>query len=409
MMQELALELIRQGHQVTVATPSVNIRDKFSISEEDGITVVRVKTGDLKGSHKAVRMWRESRLSKTMLESAQSYFQLFPCDLIVFYSPSIFFGHLVRRLKALWGCPSYLIVRDIFPKWAVDAGLLRKGLLYRYLKRKELEQYAAADIIGVEAPGDLAYFQEVSSGLKCKVEVLYNWLDARSTPRRASKWRERLGLAGKIVFFYGGNIGVAQDIDNLVRLADGLRDRAYIYFLLMGCGSEVRRLNAAIESKALQNIGIHPPIPQEDYMQCLSEFDVGLISLDRRLRSNNFTGKLLGYVLCGMPILASVRPGHDLINLLNRADAGIGCANGEDDRLRASALLLASDPEIRRRMGINARSLGDTIFSVRIIASQILSHYESKIDEAPIARQASIERVTACSPSYARKRTEDEQ
>jgi len=177
----------------------------------------------------------------------------------------------------------------------------------------------------------------------------------------------------------------------------------------MGCGSEVRRLNAAIESKALQNIGIHPPIPQEDYMQCLSEFDVGLISLDRRLRSNNFTGKLLGYVLCGMPILASVRPGHDLINLLNRADAGIGCANGEDDRLRASALLLASDPEIRRRMGINARSLGDTIFSVRIIASQILSHYESKIDEAPIARQASIERVTACSPSYARKRTEDEQ
>jgi glycosyltransferase involved in cell wall biosynthesis len=116
-------------------------------------------------------------------------------------------------------------------------------------------------------------------------------------------------------------------------------------------------------------------------MQCLSEFDVGLVSLDRRLRSNNFTGKLLGYVLCGKPILASVSASHDLIDLLHHADAGIACTNGEDDRLRTSALLLASDPEIRQRMGRNARALGDTMFSVRVIAKQLLSHFDSEIDK----------------------------
>jgi len=381
MMRELALEYVRQGHQVIAATPSNSVEGACSITEEDGVTVVRVRTGDMRGSNKVVRMWRESRLSRTMWQGARKFFEDNPCDLVIFYSPTIFWGDLVNRLKSMWGCPSYLILRDIFPKWAVDTGILREGMLFRYLKRKELAQYAAANMIGAEAPGDLSYFREELRGLGLRVEVLYNWLDTREKPTSVSGWRQRLGLEGKVVFFYGGNIGVAQDLDNIVRLAAGLRDREDIFFLLMGSGSEVKRLTAEIESRSLRNVRIHPPIPQKEYMECLSECDVGLVSLDRRLRSHNFTGKLLGYVLCGKPILASVSQGHDLIGLLHRTGAGCACANGEDESLRATALLLASDPETRERMGRNACALGDTMFSVRVIARQILSSLEFEIDE----------------------------
>lgn len=372
-MRELALEYLRQGHHVTVATPSDAIREAVSITEEDGVTVVRVRIGVLKGSNKVVRLWRESRLSENIWRAARRYFQSNPCDLIVYYSPTIFFGELVMRLKSIWECPSYLILRDIFPEWAVDAGVLRKGLLYRYLKRKELEQYAAADLIGAEAPGNLPYFREELSGIKSRVEVLYNWLDTDDKPNSDSGWRQRLGLEGKVVFFYGGNIGVAQDMDNIVRLAAGLREREDIFFLLIGSGSEVKRLNEEIELLGLSNIRIHPVLAQREYMECLSEFDVGMVSLDRRLKFNNFPGKLLGYVLCGKPILASVSSSHDLIGMLNGEDAGIACANGEDDQLLVAALLLASDDGIRERMGRNARALGENIFSVRVIAKQILS------------------------------------
>jgi len=373
MMRELALEYFRQGHQVIVATPSDAILEAICIKDEDGVTVLRVRTGDLKGSNRVVRLWRESRLSWSIWRAARRYFQSNPCDLIIYYSPTIFFGELVRRLKSIWRCPSYLILRDIFPKWAVDAGVLREGLLYHYLKRKELEQYAAADLIGAEAPGDLPYFREELHGLGSRVEVLYNWLDTNDKPNIDSGWRERLGLGGKVVFFYGGNIGVAQDIDNIVRLAESLREREDIFFLLIGSGSEVNRLRAKIELLGLSNIRIYPPLAQKEYMECLFEFDIGMVSLDRRLKSNNFTGKLLGYVLCGKPILASVSSNHDLIGLLNSEDAGIACANGEDDQLLAAALLLASDSGIRERMGRNARTLGENIFSVQVIARQILS------------------------------------
>src|ERR1039458_10375777 len=160
MMRDLALEYVRQGHQVIVATASDTVEGTARITEEDGVTVVRAKTGNLKYANKAFRMWREGHLSATMWRNLCKFFQANPCDLIVFYSPTIFFGDLVNRLKTIWGCPSYLILRDIFPKWAVDAGLIRKGIVYRYIKRKELVQYAAADIIGVEAFGNLSRSEE---------------------------------------------------------------------------------------------------------------------------------------------------------------------------------------------------------------------------------------------------------
>ena len=239
-----------------------------------------------------------------------------------------------------------------------------------------MEQYAAADVIGVESFGNLPYFEREPHRFNRRVEVLYNWLDAKEQPRSTYGWREKLGLEGKIVFFYGGNIGVAQDLDNIVRLAAGLRAQEEAFFLIMGSGTEVSRINTLIENQDLHNIRIMPPIPQQEYMECLSEFDVGLISLNRGLKSHNFTGKMLGYVLCGKPILASMNPGNDLTELLHRTDAGIACTNGEDDKLLAAAMLLATRPEIRQRMARNARRLCDTTFSVRAIAKQILAHHE---------------------------------
>jgi glycosyltransferase involved in cell wall biosynthesis len=377
LLRDLALEYVRLGHEVIVATPSDSVEGTMSITDEDGVTVVRVKVGNLKYANKALRMWREIRLSAKMWRGASEFFQENPCELIVFYSPTIFFGGLVRRLKSMWGCRSYLILRDIFPKWAVDTGVLREGMVYRYLKRKELEQYAASDVIGLESFGNLSYFEKEIPGDRSRCEVLYNWLDPREEPSLSFSWRSKLGLDGKVVFFFGGNIGVAQDIDNILRLAAGLQAQLDIFFLLVGSGSEVQRINNEIQTQGLSNIRILPPLPREEYIQCLSEFDVGLVSLDRHLTSHNFTGKMLGYVLCGKPILASVNPENDLIEFLRRADAGFAYTNGEDEKLLAAALLLANQPETRQRMGRNAHALAESTFSVRIIAKQIISHFST--------------------------------
>jgi glycosyltransferase involved in cell wall biosynthesis len=377
MIHELGVEFIRLGHKVILVTPSDEISQPLRISADGGIQVVRVRAGTLKNIHRIIRAWRETRLSATLWGRARGFFERNPCDLIIWYSPSIFFGSLVNRLKLLWHCPAYLILRDIFPKWAVDAGVLRKGVVYRYFRRKELLQYSAADIIGVEAPGNLRYFHDELPGTNYRLEVLLNWANPEVRPVSTGRYREQLGLAGKVVFFYGGTIGVAQDMDDILRLAAGLRGEERIFLLLVGSGSEVGRVANEIRKQGLPNIAILPSVSQQEYPQLASEFDVGIVTLERRLTTHCCPGKALSYMACGLPILASINPGNDLAALLKEADAGIACENGDDDSLRAAAILLAGNPGLRERLGKNARKMLEAAFSVRTAAAQILNHLQT--------------------------------
>jgi glycosyltransferase involved in cell wall biosynthesis len=372
LVHDLGVEFRRHRHEVTVLTPAHHIARNLEISVEDGLRVARVKSPRIKGASRPLRGFHESRLSALVWQKAGRFLADHPADLIVFYSPTIFWGDLVRRLKLLWRCSAYLVLRDIFPQWAVDAGVLRRGLLYRYLHRKEIQQYDNADVIAVQSPGDLKYFADNFADRKYRMEVLYNWMALEESNLPETEYRTQLGLRGKVVFFYGGSLGVAQDVDNIVRLACSLTSHSGIHFLLVGEGSEVPRLRKIIAEKRMANVSLLPAVEQRQYLSMLSEFDVGLISLDRRLSNHNIPGKLLGYLYWGVPVLASVNPGSDLFELMGKSGAGLCIRNGKDEQLREAALRLASDAELRLRMGSNARKLLVDTFSVESAVQQIV-------------------------------------
>ena len=375
LIHDLAVEFHRLGHEPVVVAPDEGISGDTEIACEEGIKVLRVRTGQIKNASNITRGLNEARLSGLIWKKGKRFFKENPCDLIVYYSPTIFFGSLVKRLKKLYNCPSYLILRDIFPQWAVDAGVLRKGVAYRYFKWKELQNYGAADIIGVQTPANLDYFKDNSLDRKYNTELFYNWAALQEKNIRRGNYREQMGLQGKVVFFYGGNLGVAQDMDNIIRLAKNIEDEKNVHFLLVGDGSEKNRLTATIASSSMTNITIHDAVGQQEYLSMLSEFDVGLLSLDRNLRTQNFPGKLLGYMYHSMPTLASINPGNDLKEILEDHNAGFVCINGEDSLLVSCARRLASNAQLRCEMGLNARALLESTFSVSRAATQILSHF----------------------------------
>ena len=375
LMYDLAHELKLRGHEPTVITVNSSIPTNVQMTDEQGIRVMRVRAGKIKGTTRYLRALTEFRLSRIIWAKAKAYLLEQPYDLIIYYSPSIFWGPLVRRLKQVFACKTYLILRDIFPQWYVDAGIIRKGCLYRYLKKKELENYDAADVIGVQSPANMEYFR--TSGLKdrYKLEVLFNWSSLYQSGHIRYKVRGRLGLEEKIVFIYGGNMGVAQDMDNILRLAARLRAEPRAYFLLVGDGSEVHRLKREVQKRNLRNVSIHPAVNQEEYMSMVSECDIGLISLDRRLKTQNFPGKMLGYMYHAKPILASINEGNDLEEVLHAHVAGLVSHNGDDDTFYNHAMQLMRDPVLRQRMGKSGRMLLEERFSAPRAATQILSHF----------------------------------
>ncbi|PKN95906.1 MAG: glycosyltransferase WbuB, partial [Chloroflexi bacterium HGW-Chloroflexi-5] len=270
LIHDLATEFHRLGHDPVVVAPDESISDDTEITRDNGIAVLRVRTGKIKTASRVLRGFNEAILSTLIWEKGKRFFKDNPCDLIVYYSPTIFFGSLVQRLKKLYRCPSYLILRDIFPQWAVDAGVLKKGLAYRYFKLKEFQNYRAADIIGVQSPANLNYFKENGLDRQYQTELLYNWATLKEDNIQPGNYRERMGLQGKVVFFYGGNLGVAQDMDNIIRLAKNIENVQNVHFLLVGDGSEKSRLASDIVSNKITNVTIHDAVGQQEYLSMLS-------------------------------------------------------------------------------------------------------------------------------------------
>lgn len=373
MMHELAVELVSTGHQVTVIVPEPNLAEVFQIDSLDGVTICRFRSGELKNIPKIKRAINESLLSWQAWRGLKQYFIANPHDLIVYYSPSIFWGALVLRLKKLWSAKSYLILRDFFPQWVIDSGMLSQwSPITWYFKGFEWLSYKVADVIGIQSPKNIEVFKQLHNTSR-PMEVLYNWASEVEPKQASSAYRKALGLNDKVVFFYGGNIGAAQDMMNIVRLASHLSEDHRAHFLLVGSGDEVVLIQQAIDAGVAGNMTLLPSVSQQEYEDMLSEFDVGLFSLHAAHSAHNFPGKLLGYMANQKPILGSINPGNDLEQVISEANAGFISCNGDDATLLANARLLLDNDELRSAMGINGKRLLNETFSVHAAAIQLLN------------------------------------
>jgi O26-antigen biosynthesis N-acetyl-L-fucosamine transferase len=374
MMHELAVELKSNGHEVSVLTPKPLQKESLTVQKIDGINILFFRSGRIKNVGKLKRAINESLLSYQAFKSSKKYLKDNPCNGIIYYSPSIFFGSLVKKLSSLWNCQSYLILRDIFPQWSVDNNLLiENSLVHRYFNFFEKINYKSADRIGVMSPSNLEFFKSKSINTS-KFEVLYNWSQITEVPNVKNNFRKKLKLENKIVLFYGGNIGHAQQMTNLINLAKNFTENNSVHFLFVGQGDEVELLLKEVSNNKLKNITYLPPVNQNTYFEMLNEFDIGMFSLHSGHKTHNFPGKLLGYMSYSKPILGCVNDGNDLADIVNSAKAGIVVNSKDDLGLYEAAKALIDSKSIRNKMGANGRELLLNKFSVKSISKQIVNN-----------------------------------
>ncbi|WP_232797314.1 glycosyltransferase family 4 protein [Proteus columbae] len=377
MFHELALELQSLGHHITIITPNKDQSTRLYIDNLDGISVWRFKNGPIKDIKKIPRAINESLLSYNAWKAIKPLVNKNSFDGIIYYSPSIFWGNLVNKLKKKCQCPAYLILRDLFPQWIVDAGILKQGsLIEQYFRFFERYSYKQASIIGLMSQKNLDYFYNYEKNKDFKCEILRNWANTSPITIESSKYisiRESLNLQNKTIFFYGGNIGHAQDMGNLMRLVKKMNIYPDAHFLFIGQGDEVELIKALAKKWDLNNFSYLPSVNQEEFKLILKEIDIGLFSLASHHSAHNFPGKLLGYMANHIPILGSVNEGNDLQELVNKEMAGFIHINGEDDNLFESAKKLYLDIELRKKCGNDAYALLCKEFSVTSIAETIVT------------------------------------
>jgi glycosyltransferase involved in cell wall biosynthesis len=374
-LRDLSREFARQGHQLTVMLPASDQQQAWQLETVDGVEVLRLKAPRTKDINYIQRTLAELWMPFAMRRSlAKSPVKNRSWDGVIWYAPSIFHGPLASFLKRQSHCKGYLIIRDIFPEWAADMGLMGRGLPFRFFQAIARYQYAVADVIGIQTAGNSSYFTAWREKPGRQLEVLQNWLG----PAPKSECAIRLAdtpLRGRKVFVYAGNMGVAQGMDVLLQLAERLASQQDLGFLFVGRGSEVGRLKEAVKAKGLNNVlffdEIHPDEIPGLYAQC----HVGLVALDPRHKTHNIPGKFLTYMQSGLPVLAQVNEGNDLLTLIAEARVGMGNGDGKVETLTQRATQLMADLDTDPGYAGRCRALFERQFSAAQAVRQIVAAF----------------------------------
>jgi hypothetical protein len=365
----LSREFIRNGHELIVIIPSFEIRKAWEIIEIDGVRVLYLQSPKIKDISYVFRTINEFLMPYFMIKNfKKSPFLYQKYQGIIWYSPSIFFGPFVNSLKKASNCKSYLIVRDIFPEWALDLGLMRRGLVYSFFSIIARKQYSVANIIGVQAYGNFSYFSKWANKADRQLEVLNNWLD-RPKKIRGSINLSQTKLRGRKIFIYAGNMGVAQGMDCLIHLAETYKSRIDIGFLFVGRGSEMQRLKTYSNSREIDNILFLSEINPNEMSDLYSQCSIGLVALDFRHKSHNIPGKFISYMQNGLPVLANINHGNNLAEIIRKEKVGQVCESNQLIDLVACADILLK--RISPQLSLRCLKLFERDFSVERAVRQI--------------------------------------
>ena len=377
-LRDLSREFVRQGHSLCVLLPSADQGEPWKSEEFDGAQVLRLKSPRTKDIGYVRRSLAELAMPFAMLQNLRkSPFAEEQWNGVVWYAPTIFHGPLVSALRKSSRCKSYLIIRDIFPDWAVDMGLMGRGLPYRFFDAVARYQYSVADVIGVQTPGNRRYFDRWKEQPGRQLEVLQNWLD-KPLQARCSIRVDETAVAGRKVLVYAGNMGVAQGMNILLDLAETLRSRPDVGFLFVGRGSDAARLKAAAQSRQLDNAVFFDEIDPDEIPGLYAQCHAGIVALDPRHKSHNIPGKFLTYMRSGLPVLANINAGNDLAQMIRGERVGQVCESNQLDELLSLTEKLLDQIETDSGLSTRCTALFAREFAVEKTVRQIVAALSAK-------------------------------
>ena len=354
------------GHHVTVVTCAPShprglvypgyVNCPRQIEWVDGIRIVRV--GTYLAANKGV--WRRSASWLSYLVSATlwSLFERCP-DVVIATSPHLLCGWAGALASRWHGCPLLLEIRDLWPESVAAVGALRSRHALRLIDWMARWAYRAAARIVTVGEGYRRGLESrgVDPG---RIEVVMNGVDhALFRPRQPDPTLQaRLGLVGRFVVAYCGTIGLAHGLEVVLRAATVLREkqRRDIVFLLIGDGARLDALRAAAAQTALDNVIFTGQLNRSHVPAVLACAHASLVhtrateTFDDVIPSKIFDGAAMG-----LPCIVGV--GTFARRFVEDAGCGI-CIQPEDaEGLATTALRLAADEALRRRMGDAGRAL----------------------------------------------------
>lgn len=355
LMEDLVESLTAAGHDVTVVCSNHRYRVGTRSPVEQvpgGVRVVRCRTAGLSRSSSLGRLlnWitflcsagRQLRRRATRVDAVLAVINPIPLHWLV---STVGHGHSVRFVALIW---------DLLPDSAVALGIMPGRSPLAALARS-MNLKAFARVGGIVVPGSDMQ-QHLMGAYKVaeeKVSVIPNWSDSSRLYLDQDVLRPRtLHPEQPFLILAAGNMGRAQDVDQLKRLASAIEAEEGMSLQITGSGPLIGALRDWVREQRLEHTAVMDFCDGTAFGHLLSIASCGFVSLDPRMLGLGVPSRTYTYLCAGLPVVAIVPASSETAAELGRIGAGLVAA----DVVTAVAYLrdLRHDPGLYNRMSAAA-------------------------------------------------------
>lgn len=240
-----------------------------------------------------------------------------------------------------------ILIYDIYPDAITELGLAGEiSPIIRLWKWLNKKAYAKAERIYTLTEGMKVVLSSYVES--AKIDVIPIWSDnefLKPIPKKLNRFAIEHGLQEKFVVLYSGNIGLNNQLEFILNVAEKLQYHDDIVFLIIGNGEKRLTLEKQKAKLHLNNVHFMNWQEPEDLPYSLSLGDISIVSLDARATRLAIPSKLYNYLSVGSSLLCIAPEDSELSKIVNKYKAG-ACFEArmvDEIALYISSLYLNSD------------------------------------------------------------------
>jgi colanic acid biosynthesis glycosyl transferase WcaI len=348
----------------------------FMEEEVEGIRVLRSWLHSSANRGFSHTMWNNA--SFMMSSTLHAWFRANPFDVVIGSSPP-FLAHVTsENVRWRQRIPLVLEIRDLWPDYMVEMGVLRNKVAQRMLFSLERRLLSRARHAVVVTDSFRNRVAEKGFPIE-RIDVIPNGVDLSqyyksgdAVPLPAMRRQ-----AGDTIVGYLGNFGAGQELRTVVEAAAILASEAPdIRFVLAGDGKEKAKVEMRAMELGVRNLSIHPPIEKGATRAFYNSCDICLVPLAPvPIFSETVPSKIFEIMACERPVLASVA--GEAAQVVERSGGGIVTPPGDAVSLARGILdLRKRGAEGRSRMGASGREYVAEHYSRSALADRYLAILE---------------------------------
>lgn len=328
-------EDVARVHEVEVVAGRPSYNPEATTYRPQGVCVTRVASTTF--SRRTLVGRGLNYLTFTFLAAARACRAQRP-DIVVTMTDPPIIGVIGVLAAVRFRRPFVQLCHDLYPDIALALGKLRNPVvvrLWRALNRLVRGRAVKLVVVGRDMREKL-----IEEGIDpSKLVFIPTWANRQSVRSTdIEKIRRRMGWNDVFVVMHAGNMGLPQNLGDLIDAAERLQAYNDVSIVFLGDGAAKAGLVETVRQRGLRNVVFIPHCPKEEAQVLMAAADVHVVSLVPGLWGCATPSKTYGIMAAGRPFIASVDAGSEPARIVEEFDCGFHVPAG-DTGLLAEAIL----------------------------------------------------------------------